>query len=198
MLAYFRSEVAEALAGRKTVQLRSARATTSLKRITCCVFLFASAAFAQNDVYQDKGMLDVDASASATIPHSSPSDTTGVFVGEVGYFVNLGSLIALTVDATFRRGAQDVFLGGGYRYFFGSERSRVRPFVGAGAGGNIAHFSGDTNSNFLAQGKVGLRYFLAQHVALEVGYQFDYVHIAGASFAQSTQSVITVGFAHVF
>jgi len=199
MLPYFQSGPAEATAGPTTFQLQRIRAAISLNSVVCCVFLFASTAFAQADRYAGKGMLDVNFSASAIIPHASASDATGLFSGAVGYFVSRGSLLEAAVTAAFNNGSQDVFLGGGYRYFFGAENSKLRPFVGAGIGGNIAHVSGlGSNSNFEAQGRAGLRYYVSQHVAVEFGYEFQYEHFSGASFSQSTQSVIVVGFAHTF
>jgi hypothetical protein len=148
--------------------------------------------------YQGRGMWDVDFLGSALIPNSSAADTTGIVSGEAGYFVSRGSLIGGSVTGTFNRGAQDVFLSGGYRYFFGSQASRVRPYVGGSAGGNLLTGSGLSDVHFLAIGGGGIRYFVAPHVAIDFGYGLYYVHSPGATFAQSTLSTITVGFAHVF
>ena len=117
---------------------------------------------------------------TAIIPHSSPSDTVGVVSFETGYFVTRGSLISADISAFFINGAQDIYLTGNYRYFFGKPTSKILPYIGGGAGGNIAHVSGfGTAGNFLAEGGGGVRIFLAPHVAIDIGYTLDYIHLSG-------------------
>jgi hypothetical protein len=151
------------------------------------------------DVYQGRGMWDVGLEGTAIIPHSSPSYTVGEVSSETGYFVTRGSLISADVIASFSRGTDDIFLTGNYRYFFGKPTSKILPYLGGGAGGNILHVSGEgTVGNFLAQGGGGVRVFLAPHVAIDIGYTLDYVHVSGLGFKDSSYSEVTVAFAHVF
>ena len=152
-----------------------------------------------SDSYQGRGMWDIGLSATAFIPHASPSDAFGLVNAEVGYFVTRGSLLSGAISAFFTGGAQDYFMVGSYRYFFGKGTSRILPYVGGGAGGNVAHAGGlGTAGNFLAQGGGGLRFFLAQHVAIDVGYNLDYIHVSGVGFKDSSYSVVSIGFADVF
>ena len=151
------------------------------------------------DQYQGRGMWDINAQASAMIPHSSAADSSGFVSAGLGYFVARKSEVGFLGSGLFVNGAQDVVLGGFYRQYLKGGESRVIPFVGGAAGGNIAHASGfGTQSNFAALGEAGLRVFVARHVALEIGYTLVYVHVKGAGFSDSSLSQISFGFAHVF
>jgi len=151
-----------------------------------------------DDEYQGRGMWDLDLSGFAIIPHTTPSNTVGLVEAETGYFVSRGWLIGGGITGVFNRDTQDVFLDGGARYFFKTGNPRLLPYLGASAGVNILNISGFSDSRFLAQGGGGIRCFVARHVAIDIGYTLEYVHIQGASFKESTYSAITVGFAHVF
>jgi hypothetical protein len=148
--------------------------------------------------YQGRGMWDLDISGFAIIPHTAPSSTVGLVQAEAGYFVSRGWLIGGGVTGVFNRDTQDVFLNGGARYFFKTRNPRILPYLGASAGVNILNVSGFSDSRFLAQGGGGLRCFVARHVAIDIGYTLEYIHLQDASFGDSTASAITVGFAHVF
>lgn len=151
------------------------------------------------DVYQTAGMWNIGLSAAAFIPHYDPSQTFGLVSLETGYFVTRGSLIGADISAFFDGGSQDIFLAGKYRYFFGKATNKILPYLGGGAGGNIAHASGfGTAGNFLAEGGAGVRVFLAPHVAIDIGYSLEYVHVSGLGFKDSSFSLVTIGFAHVF
>lgn len=151
------------------------------------------------DQYQGRGMWDINFQGSAMIPHSSAADSSGFVSGGLGYFVARKSEVGFSGSGLFVNGAQDVVLGGFYRQYLRGGDSRLIPFVGGAAGGNIAHASGfGANSNFAALGEAGLRVFVARHVALEIGYDLVYVHIAGLGFSDSSFSQISFGFAHVF
>jgi len=151
-----------------------------------------------DDEYQGRGMWDLDLSGFAIIPHTAPSSTVGLVQAEAGYFVSRGWLIGGGITGVFNRDTQDVFLDGGARYFFKTGNPRILPYLGASAGVNILNLSGFSDSRFLAQAGGGLRCFVARHVAIDIGYTLEYVHLEGASFGDSTASAITVGFAHVF
>lgn len=142
--------------------------------------------------------MDFDISGFALIPNTQASATEGSFDTTIGYFVSRGSMIGGSVTGVFQQNSQDIFLSGGYRYYFRTGNSRFLPYVGASAGGNIIHIFGLTDTRFLATGGAGIRYFVARHVALDIGYTLDYVHVAGLGFGDSTLSAITVGFAHVW
>jgi hypothetical protein len=150
------------------------------------------------DEYQGRGMWDLDFSGFAIIPHTGPSNTVGLVQAEAGYFVSRGWLIGGGVTGVFNKDTQDVFLDGGARYFFKTGNPRILPYLGASVGVNILNVSGFSDSRFLAQGGGGLRCFVSQHVAIDIGYTLEYIHLQGASFGDSTASAITVGFAHVF
>jgi len=151
------------------------------------------------DQYQGRGMWDVGLEGSATIPHSAVSDTSGFVSVGLGYFVSRGSEIGLLTSGLFVNGAQNVTLGGFYRYYFRTASPKVVPFVGAAAGGDIAHVSGyGASGNFAAIGNAGIRIFAARHVAFEIGYELLYEHLTGLGFSDSTSSQISIGFAHVF
>ncbi len=149
--------------------------------------------------YQGKGMWDVDLNASATIPHVSGASTTGIVSGSLGYFVSRGSEVGIAASGVFVDGGQDVILGGDFRYYFRSPNPRLLPFIGGAAGVNIAHASGfGTQGNFGALGNAGLRIFVAPHVALQAEYTLLWVHVSGDTFAESSLSQLSVGFATVF
>ena len=150
------------------------------------------------DEYQGRGMWDLNFLGAVTIPHYSTSATTGFIQATGGYFVSRGSEIAVGVRGDFAQGAQNVALLGGYRYYFKTGNPRLLPFVGAAAGGNFLHVSGLTDSRFVADAAAGLRYFAARHVAIELAYDLEYIHVSGGSFSQSTVSTIAVGFAHTW
>jgi hypothetical protein len=95
--------------------------------------------------------------------------------------------------------AQNVILGGFYRYYFRTPNPRFLPYLGGAAGANIAHAAGfGTQSNFGAIGSAGLRIFLARSVAFEANYSLVYAHISGATFQEYTESELSFGFSHVF
>lgn len=151
------------------------------------------------DVYQGRGMKDVGLAATAFVPHSSPSDAFGLVALESGYFVTRGSLVGADIDAFFDQSGQDVFITGEYRYFFGKQTNKILPYLGGGAGGNVYHISGEGSSgNLLAEGGGGVRIFVARHVAIDIGYSLYYIHMSGVGFKDSSFSVVSVGFAHVF
>ncbi len=144
-------------------------------------------------------MWDVGLEGTAVIPHYSASDTVGEVSFETGYFVTRGSLISADVMGFFSGESDDIFLTGNFRYFFGKPTSKILPYLGGGAGGNILHVSGyGTAGNFLAEGGGGVRVFVAPHVAIDIGYNLVYIHVSGAGFKDSTASEVTVAFAHVF
>lgn len=148
--------------------------------------------------YQDRGMWDLDLNSTVTIPHSSPSDAVGTLTLSGGYFVTRGLLLEGGVVGIFNANAKNVLLAGGARYFFRSATSSVRPFLGGAEGVNVLAVSGASNSNSLSLGTAGLRFYVARHVAIEFAYEFEYVHVAGLSLKDASDSVITLGFAHVF
>jgi hypothetical protein len=125
-------------------------------------------------------------------------DIENLFFGNTGYFVTRGWLIGAGLVGVFSKDTNDVFLDGGGRYFFKTGNPRILPYLGASAGVNILSVSGSSDSRFLAQAGAGVRCFVARHVAIDIGYTLEYVHVAGATFSESTASAITVGFAHVF
>ena len=146
--------------------------------------------------YQGRGTWDVEVQGSGTFAHSG-GGKLGLVDGTVGYFVSHGSEVGFTVSGIFLNGAQDVLLGGGYRYYFGN--GRARPFLGATAGGNVAHASGvSTQGNAAFAGSGGVRVFVAPRIALDIAYNLVYVHVSGASFSESSESQIAFGFAHTF
>jgi len=151
------------------------------------------------DEYLHKGLADLSVYATAIIPHSSVSDTLGEVSLDVGYHVTRGNTVGANFIGIFVNGGQDYFIAGFYRYYVHTSNPKLYPFFGGAGGGNIAHASGDgTAGNFLMRGEVGIRYFLAKHVALDTSYNLVYVHESGVPFKYSSYSQIGIGAAMVF
>lgn len=149
--------------------------------------------------FQHKGSKEIGLQFTGNIPHAAPSLWTGFAELHSGYFVSRGSVVGVDLLGIFDRDAQDIYLSGYYRYYFHTGNPKFFPFFGGSGGGNIFHIRGtSTATNFVARGEAGVRYFVAKHVALDVGYNLVYIHVRGLGFKDSSTSQIGVGFSTVF
>jgi hypothetical protein len=153
---------------------------------------------ARESRYLSRGMTEIAAAGTLFVPHHSASDLFGVIDLGVGRLITDGNEVGVETVLFLQSGVQDVFLSGAYRYHFSTKGRRLFPFVGASAGVNILSDRGSSWSNFLARGELGVRYFLAQHVTMNIAYNLFYVRVAGGTFKDSTMSVGTVGLSYVF
>ena len=153
----------------------------------------------ETEGYLYKGAREIEFAGSGFISHSSASQSMGLVAATGGYFLSRGHQIGGGMTGMFSSGAHDVFVSGNYRYFVRTGDAKLFPFFGGGAGVNVAHLSGTgTGHNLLGKAEFGVRYFTVRHVAIDLAYDLQYVHVGGADFAASTYSAISVGFAHVF
>lgn len=160
-------------------------------------------AFAQ----QEQGDTELGLNGSITIPHSSPSDTTGIVDVAYGYYFRQNDLIAGDATVLINKNSFGFGLLPHYRHLFPTGNPKVYPFLGIKPGIFIFHikgsegFSGSTDVAFLGEAEAGVRFYLSQRSALDVAYNFDYQSSSfggGNSFADKSQSVILVGFTHIF
>ncbi len=151
------------------------------------------------ETYLGAGMWDLGLEGMVLVPHASAADVEGDVSVEVGRMITDGNEVGVSLALLLQRNAQDVYLSGHYRYNFGSATSRVRPFLGAGAGVNVLNISNvATASNFLAVGESGVRCFVSRNVSFNLGYNLIYVRIAGLGFKDSSMSLVSAGFSYVF
>lgn len=148
--------------------------------------------------YQGKGTASVDVSGSAYIPSSDVGGSTFFASAGVGYSFSRGSAVEFLGGALFQRNEQAGFTIGAYRYFFGKESSRVRPFLGAGAGIIAGQAFGFAAHQAVWTGQGGLRIFVTPKAAFEISYLLDYWHQTNVPVSQSSASFIAFGFVHTF
>lgn len=150
-------------------------------------------AFAQ----QEKGDKEVALNGFVDVPHSDPSSVLGDVTVRLGYYIKPNTLIGIDSTTFIQKSGQDEFVDVFYRHLFHTHSGKLYPFLGASAGENLLH-DGGTNSNLLAKGEVGLKFYLSRRFAFETAYNFQYVHVPGQSFSESSDSVIVFGFSYLF
>jgi len=156
---------------------------------------FPSQSQDQEDPYLFKGAREISFTGSGFVTNSSSKNMSlaGIMGGS---FLTAGNLLGAGILTS---GVHDLYLSGLYRHFFKTKDVRLFPFAGVGAGSNLAHLSESTTEhNYVARGEVGLRYFPVRHIAVDMAYTLQYLHMRGSSFGDSAASGVTFGFIHVF
>jgi hypothetical protein len=149
------------------------------------------------DGYLYRGAVDLGFAASGIISHGATGSSVGMADVTGGYFLSRGNMIGGGMTGVFTSTSHDIFVSGNYRYFVKTGDPKLFPFVGGGAGINTLSGFG-SGHNLLGKAELGVRYFAARHVAVDVAYDLEYVRSAGADFSQSSYSAISIGFAHIF
>jgi hypothetical protein len=170
---------------------------TGVRVLAVMLVMFAVSvpAFSQ----QAKGDSEIGLNGSFIIPHSDPSTTLGIAQISYGYYFRKNDLLGLDSVVIATKGLQDVFLQGRYRHLFSIKNPRIYPFLGAQGGINVTRLTGSpTTHDALGTAEAGLKFFVSQRSAFEIAYNFQYVHQAGMDFANSSSSVISFGFTHLF
>jgi hypothetical protein len=152
----------------------------------------------------ERGRKDIALSGTVVVPHSATSLTSGFGSFRLGYYVARNSLVGVDVSVAASNDAQLYIPSGFYRYLQHTRNPRFFPFVGAAAGGLIAHGSsslfgtGITDSVFATRAEAGIKYFVAQNVSFDTAYNLLYAHIGGAGFKDSSASLLVFGFSLTF
>ena len=162
--------------------------------VLCAGVVSASCSFGQ----QVKGDHELGLNGTFTVPHSSPSDADGTAQISYGYYFRRTDLLGFDLAVFVQKGSQAVYPQGRYRHLFSRKDAKVYPFVGAQAGGLLMRTGGSSTGNFLGAGEAGFKIFVSQRTALEIAYNLQYIQYSGGSFKDDSQSVITVGFTHIF
>ncbi|MBZ5578325.1 MAG: hypothetical protein LAP40_17310 [Acidobacteriia bacterium] len=156
---------------------------------------FPSQSQDQEDPYLFKGAREISFVGSGFVTGGSSKNTNLAGI-TAGTFLSAGNLLSAGILTS---GVHDLYLAGLYRHFFKTKDPKLFPFGGIGAGSNLAHLSDSTtNHNYLARGELGLRYFPVRHIAVDMAYTLQYLHMRGSSFGDSAASGVTFGFIHVF
>lgn len=154
---------------------------------------------ATSDEYIHKGSKEIGLFGTVFIPHIDTSQTSGFASTSVGYYIARSSVIGVDFDVQAQNGLQIYVPLGFYRFVAHTANPRLFPFVGAAAGGAIEHASGlGTAKQFAAVGEAGIKYFVARHASFDIAYNLLYVHVSGATFKQSTESLSVFGFSLTF
>lgn len=165
-----------------------------LSFMLCAGILLVPSGYGQ----QVKGDQELGLNGAFTVPHSSPSDANGEATVSYGYYFRRTDLIGADTVIFVQKDQQLVFLQARYRHLFGTKNAKAYPFVGAQGGGILTRSSGSTSGNGVGVAEAGLKLFVSQRTALELAYNFDYIQQSGGSFADNSESVISVGFTHIF
>lgn len=161
--------------------------------VVLAILVFALPALAQ----QQKGDVELGINGSVTVPHSDPSTTTGEISGSLGKYISNNNEVGGAAIVFIEKDAQLVYLNPFFTHLIKTKNPKFYPFVGGNFGFILSH-DGGTNTEYGGAGYAGIKYYLSQKFAFQLAYNFQYQHIAGASFQEQTFSVVTFGFTYLF
>jgi hypothetical protein len=148
---------------------------------------------------------DREVGIGGALIHLHAGNTGNLFLqASLGYFQSKNNFFGIDVTPIVSYGGGSSFssvVNGTYRRFFGTEGSRVFPFVGAGAGVYLNRGGGDTSSALTPKGEVGLKSYISQKTSIEFSYSLNIVAAgSGVSggFNDRSLSVAMVSLRHLF
>ncbi len=147
--------------------------------------------------YISRGMNEIFISGLVAIPHYDTGSTAASIHIVYGRYLTDWFAIGPLFSAQFAGSQVHSITAGGVAQFVPRMSDRFYLVAGAGIGANNYKFYG-SETNLAAVAYFGPRFFVAQHVALDVQYSLGYRRLEGLGFKDSSASGLSVGFSFIF